>query len=388
MSAVADIGRCASHSQVDSDEELLANSPRGARPVRVVASVLAGAAIVTLIIVHVWPHARHGSAAPPPSSTWPEAPGACGSTQVPFVSSTHPAERTGIRVVLGGDRLRTVDFDTGQWRDTPSVPLERHEFVSAIEPGSVAAARCFPGDVRVLRVAAGGTTAVAQGGVVWLSPARAVIDTTVVPLGRGRAVRLPADFQPEALAGDVVVGQALPGLVLMDAATGRVYARLGEGAPVAADDRMVVWTGTCENPTNPCPVHRRMLATGATANYVVPRSPRPLDGAISHDGRLLAFTLRRAQPDSRFVDEHPAPPADVAILHLDNGRVDVVPGVELPPQGHVTLAFAPDDRWLVIALNAGPRTRLLAWRPGLAHPYECQPVPAKALYAPPLEVLG
>jgi hypothetical protein len=373
---------------VDGDEELLGSSPRLPRPVRVAAGLLAGAAIATLITLHAWPHTRHGAATPRPLSTWPEAAGACGSTPVPFVSSTRPAERTGIRVVLGGDRLRTVDFDTGRSRDTPSVPLQLHEFVSAIEPGSVAAARCFPGGSRVLRIAAGGSTAVARGDVALLAPRRAVMDTTVVPLGRGRAVRLPVDFEPEALAGNVVIGQGLPGLVLVDAATGHVRTRVGEGVPVAADGRMLVWTGTCDNPSNPCPVHRRMLATDATTDYVVPRSPRALDGAISHDGKRLAFTLRRAQQDPRFFAEHPAPPADVAILRFDTGRLEIVPGVELPPQGYATVAFSADDRWLVIALNAGSTTRLLAWRPGLAHPYECTPVPAKALYAPPLEVLG
>lgn len=373
---------------MDGDEELLGGNPRLASPVRVAALLVAGAAVVALITLHAWPHARHGTATARPSSTWPEAPGACGSTPVPLVSSVRPAEHTGIQVMLGGDRLRTVDFDTGRWRSTPSVPLERHEFVSAIKPGSMVADRCFPGHARILRVAAGATTAVARGDIALLAQQRAVMDTTVVPLGRGRAVRLPADFVPEALAGNVVVGQGLPGLVLVDATTGRLRARVGEGAPVAADDRMLVWTGTCEDPSNPCPVHRRTLATGVTTDYVVPRSPRPLDGAISHDGGRLAFTLRRAQPDPRFAAEHPASPADVAVLHFNSGRVDIVPGVELPPQGYVTLAFSPDDRWLVIALNAGPATRLLAWRPGLAHPYECRPIPARALYAPPLEVLG
>jgi hypothetical protein len=34
------------------------------------------------------------------------------------------------------------------------------------------------------------------------------------------------------------------------------------------------------------------------------------------------------------------------------------------------LAFSADGRWLVMALNAGTKTRLLARRPGLIHPYE------------------
>jgi hypothetical protein len=374
---------------MDGEEELLAGGRPGTpRRVRVAAALLAAAAIAALVVARTWPHPRHVPVTPA-SSTWPEAAGVCGSSQVPFVSSTRPAERTGIRVVLGGDRLRTVDFDTGRWRDTPRLPLADDEFISAIEPGAVVAAQCLSGDAQVLRLAPGGSTVVARGGVALLGRGRAVVDTTVVPLGRGRAVRLPVDFQPEAVAGNVVAGQDPPGLVLVDAATGRIRTRLSEGATVAADDRMLVWTGTCDDPSNPCPIHRRMLATGATTNYLAPRSPRVLDGAISHDGRRLAFALRRAQQDPRFVAEHPAPPADVAILRFDTGRMDVVPGVELPPLGYgATLAFSADDRWLVIALNAGSTTRLLAWRPGLASPYECPPIPAKALYAPPLEVLG
>jgi hypothetical protein len=383
---------------VDGDEELLGGNPRLGRPVRLAAILFAAAAIAALIIVHTWPHARHSATTAPPSSappsapvpsTWPVKTGVCGNTQLPIVSSTRPAEHTGIRVVLGGDRLRTVDFDTGRSSDTPSLSLAHDEFVSAIEPGAVVTAQCLSGAAQVLRLADGGSTVLASGGVALLGQGRAVMDTTVVPLGRGGAVQLPTDFQPEAVAGNVVAGQDPPGLVLVDAATGHIAARLGEGATVAADDRMLVWTGPCDNPSNPCPLHRRMLATGVTTNYSVPRSPRGLDGVISHDRTQLAFTLRRAEHDPRFAAEHPAPPADIAILHFDTGRLDIVPGVELPPLGFgATLAFSPDDRWLVIALNAGSTTRLLAWRPGLARPYECPPIPAKVLYAPPLEVLG
>lgn len=369
---------------MDGDEEVLGN-PRLPRPVRATAMLLAGAAIATLIALHAWPSARHAARTAPPAPMWPQAAGACGGTPLPFVSSTRPAERTGIRVLLGGDRLRTVDFDTGRWRDTPTPHVQRGDIITAVEPGYLATTRCS-GGVRVLHGAAG--TVVARGGAGLLAAHRAVIDTRVVPLGPGRAVRLPADFQPEAVAGSVVAGQDLRGLVLVDATTGRVQARLGQGAPVAGDDRMLLWTGTCENPANPCPVHRRMLGSGATTHYVLPRSPRALGGAISHDGTMLAFTLRRAQPDPRFAAEGPWPPADVATLRLDTGRVGIVPGIELPSQGSAGLAFSADDRWLVIALNAGSTTRLLAWRPGLARPYECAPVPAQALGTPPVEVLG
>jgi hypothetical protein len=374
---------------VDGDEDLLGSGPRLPRPVRIAAGLLAGATIVTLIAVHVWPHTRHGAATAPPLSTWPDAAGACGRTPLPLVSSTRPAERTGIRVLLGGDRLRTGDFDTGQWRNAPGPRLERDEFVTAYEPGYVATVRCDDSRARVLRLGDSSTTVVSQGAVVLSARDAAVCcKPAFVPLNSGRRVWLPPDFQAEAIAGDLVVGQDSSGLVMVEAATGRVSMHVGVGAPLATNDRVLVWTGTCDNPTNPCPVHRRVLATGATSDYLVPRSPRPLDAQLSHDGRRIAFTLRRAEPDPRFHAEYPAPPADIAILHFDTGRVEIVPGIEVPPPGHVGLAFSADDRWLVIALNAGPRIRLLAWRSGLTRPYESAPVAARPLGAPPIEVLG
>jgi hypothetical protein len=41
----------------------------------------------------------------------------------------------------------------------------------------------------------------------------------------------------------------------------------------------------------------------------------------------------------------------------------------------------------VIALDAGPKTRLLAWRSGLAHPIESTPIAGPAVDPPPLVVL-
>jgi hypothetical protein len=366
------------------DEELLHN-PRLPRRGRATVLLLAGLAVAALIVVRVSPHARHHEA---PPGSWPEAAGACGRTPLPLVSSAHPGERTGTRLLVGGDRLRTVVFDTGQWRDSPSPHLDRGEFVTAFEPGYVATVRCADSRARVLRRADGRTTVVSQGAVA-LSPRDAVVccKPAVVPVNGGRPVWLPPDFQAETIAGDLIIGQDSTGLVLVDATTGRVRTHVGVGAPVAANDRVLVWTGTCDNPTNPCPMHRRVLATGATSDYLVPRSPRPLDAQLNHDGRRIAFTLRRAEPDPRFRAEYPAPPADIAILHFETGRVEIVPGIEVPPAGHVALAFSTDDRWLVIALNAGPRIRLLAWRSGLTRPYESTPVAARALGAPPLAVL-
>jgi hypothetical protein len=77
---------------------------------------------------------------------------------------------------------------------------------------------------------------------------------------------------------------------------------------------------------------------------------------------------------------------DIAIMHLDTGRLSIVPGIELPTKSQPGLAFAGRGDWLVIALDAGPRTRLLAWRPGLRHPYETNALPG-VVHGPPTLVV-
>lgn len=81
------------------------------------------------------------------------------------------------------------------------------------------------------------------------------------------------------------------------------------------------------------------------------------------------------------------PPSDIAIIDLDTGALDVVPGIELPAKMSPGLAFSADGRWLVIALNAGTNTRLLAWQHGLIDPYESTPVAGFVLGAPAIVVL-
>jgi hypothetical protein len=102
---------------------------------------------------------------------------------------------------------------------------------------------------------------------------------------------------------------------------------------------------------------------------------------LSPDGRLIAFTLERARQDPRFDQGHPIPPTDVAVLHLDTAELDVIPGIELPAKSLPAMTFSPDSRWLVMALDAGTKTRLLAWRPGLTRAYEARSVPGR-VYPP------
>jgi hypothetical protein len=131
-------------------------------------------------------------------------------------------------------------------------------------------------------------------------------------------------------------------------------------------------------------LHSRSVTGGPTASY---RFPRPaFDGVISPDRRLIALTLERPDLDTRF-EGHPIPPSDIAVLHLDTGQLEIVPRVEVPAKIFPGRAFAADGRWLVIALDAGPKTRLLAWRSGLGQPYESKPIAGPTMEPLPILVL-
>ena len=400
---------------VEEEEELL--DPRSSvvsRRTRVAATVLVGLAVVALVVARSRTHSSPRPVVAPtvlpvPSDApadWPSAPGPChGKSDLALVTSTPPGQRTDITVLVGGDELRTVDFDTGRVLSL-SEPLRDEGYVTTFGPGYARAAGCSNTSVRIFRLAADGRmTEVAHGvdalfgpdGRAWrvTYPDDEYSAGTLAPIAGGRAVRLPAGFAAVAVVGGLAIGNGQPPqsgygsagpLLLVDAATGRVRTNLGPGAVVAANTQVLVWADDCRTDVLDCVVHRRLLSTGATADYALPRAPHSLEGVFSPDGRLLAFPLDRPEPDPRFTANNPFPPADIAMLHLDTGRLDIVPGLEIPAQAGAALAFSNDNRWLVICLDEGSNARILAWRPGLASPYETVQVPARSLGGAPLMI--
>jgi len=55
-------------------------------------------------------------------------------------------------------------------------------------------------------------------------------------------------------------------------------------------------------------------------------------------------------------------------MHLRTGRLDIVPGLELPPITWAGLAFNATGSWLLATVSEGNRGLLLAWRPGMPGP--------------------
>ncbi|GAA1594740.1 MULTISPECIES: hypothetical protein [Kribbella] len=399
---------------MDEDEELVElGGPRFPRWVRLGGLLVVAVAVLALIVVRAWPGQGATplvtvSPSPPAQvvGAWPTAPGSCGARhELAIVSSTPRKEKTGLTMLMGGDRLRAVDFDDNSV--TVIDGLRPGEF-GDVRTGStgplVTTSTCRPGGSRILHVGSGRKAGVAgslgslevlltggDGAWVVLSPPDPDQGAGFVRrLDADHWTRLPVGFSPYAASDDQMVGFLEPSqsgpssrLVLVSATTGRQLADLGQDAqPVATGAGEVLWTTGC-NPSSasPCDLHRRRLATGSTATY---RLPHPAccggPGVVSPDGREVAFLLERAAVDSRY-EGHPMRPSNLAVLQLASGRLEIVPGIELPPKSSPGLAFSADGRWLAIALDAGPRIRLLAWRSGVQHPYEAKPIRGQVLWA-------
>ena len=309
--------------------------------------------------------------------------------------STQPlTERIGVRLLVGGYGVRLVDADTTTARPVHGLPVDPvHTVSDLVSAGGVVYVVSAPceGDARriyrldhdtarlVADMPVGGLLAGADR--VWTvhDPATSAPTARVMlrPLGGGRALTLPSEAYPVAdtEAGIVVVASHLGAshVVLLDPTTGRPVRTLGAGWPLAVDRRhLLLVGGRCDvgQATSSCTITRVDIRTGQRdARYHLPAGRVPLSAAsVSRDGRLAVFQLTRTHGDPRFDPGHPIPPADIAVLHLDTGHLDIVPALELAPKTGAGLIVADDSSWIFAAVNAGDHTDLLAWHPGLSEP--------------------
>ena len=323
-----------------------------------------------------------------------------------------------MRLLVGGHGLRLVDADTGRARSVGRIPVDAERVVvQLVRAGGVVyalSARCDGvAEARVYRVQNGTARPVAGvpvdnllagPGRVWAAayPDRAAAPTSPLMLRRldgGRSIVLPSGAFPvgDTSAGLVVAEnqanpEALPPRVsVLDPGTGRRVRSLGIGRPLAADGtHLLLLGGPCwqGQATPSCTVARVDVRTGAVLDRVgLPRGRVPVSvGYFSPDGRLVAFQLARAHPDARFEANHPIPPSDVVVLHLDTGRLDIVPGLELGPKTAAGLAFAGAGDWLLATVSDGDHAHLLAWHPGLPGPQSVARLAGPVAWAPPLLV--
>ncbi|HST47936.1 hypothetical protein, partial [Jatrophihabitans sp.] len=191
-------------------------------------------------------------------------------------------------------------------------------------------------------------------------------------------VRLPAGLNPIAISGHRLIGltaaagerrsESSGTLVSYDLTTRRLGRPLGRASSLTVDHNVLMWLdGPC-SATAQCLLYRYDLASGAVSarGYPLPVQTSIVGGVLSPDGSRLAFPLARAYEGPHIDDAGFGPPLDVAVLHLDSGRLETVGGLTLPPTELPGLAFTGNGDWLVIAVNEGRRAELLLWREGAA----------------------
>ena len=345
---------------------------------------------------------------------WPSADGACGSGLLPIVSSVPMLPNaTGVRVLLGGDQLRQVDLDSGVATVVPGVDPKSGQSVTQLRgtsPTYAVLSGCDPlTNLGLVRVGAGPPAVVPTRGLlrnVISAPGQAwavigggnSIPGTLRSLGDAITVQTPRGFTPLGVIGSRYVGEQLqigplagedlPTVQMRDLRDGDDTSdRLGRGQVIAVTRTGVLWLPPCAGGArHSCTLSFQPLARpGPPRSFRLPPGRVPTArGVVSPDGQRVAFTLQRTAPDVRYPSD--AAPTDVAVLALSSGSITIVPGVELPTAPVPGMAFS-DHGWLILALNNGPTTRLLAWRPGLARPFESPVVHAVATGRPPLVVL-
>jgi hypothetical protein len=376
------------------------------------AALLAGVSIARTGHHHVAaarPASRPAAASPfggpgPQVARWPAAVGACGSRA--YLPRIHLAARSPdmhLTVLVGGTALRQVAPGHAVPRPVPGLREGLVVTKLVAGPGADYAfvdPQCS-GYLWVYRISAGaasrlGTTADdLLGGSHHAWAVTYTPQTVLTPLDGGRKVSLTfgADPVADAAAGLVVAYRPPPGrpdtVELVDPGSGAPLRRLAVGAPLgAAGQVMLVSLPDCGAPPahGTCTLESVDLMTGQpTATFTLPAGRVPVSGAVfSPDGTAAAFQLARASQDRRPTRVGGVPPADVVVLHLAAGGLDVVPGLELPPGTGAGLAFDATGRWLLATVSEGARGELLAWRQGMPGPALVTSMPGPLMAPPPL----
>ena len=404
--------------------------PRPPRWVWAVAGVAVVAVLAGVVVARAGP-GHSGTSSPSRSSAtgspvpglgtrgsagrWPSSVGACGSSvYLPQIRLARQHAGVRGRVLVGGAGLRQVTLGGAVSGPLPGLPGRGWQITDVVAgPGAAYAfgVPCFSfnGSVRVYRITAGaahrsGISAGAlpggprHAGAVTYRP-RAVLARVLSPRTGGRAVTFKSNISRVAdTAAGLVVAYHRPAgrrhtVELFDPDTGAVVRRLGGGSPMGAVGHVLLVSlhGCAAVPAHgTCTLESLNLTTGRpAAKAELPAGRVPVSGGLaspvfSPDGTLAAFQLARAGPDPRFAAASAVPPSDVAVLHLRTGRLDIVPGLELPPLTWAGLAFSATGSWLLATVSEGNHGELLAWRPGMPGPALVTSLPGPLGEAPPL----
>jgi hypothetical protein len=319
------------------------------------------------------------------------------------------------RLLIGGTGLREITLGGAVSGRLPGLPKHNRLVTNVVAGPGAAYAFDTPctsstGSVRIYRVSSGGAhrLGVSADALVggphgtWALSYRSggVLTRVLSPLAGGRAVRFRSSTDPiaDTAAGLVAVPyRPLAGqrhaIELVVPSTGAVLRRVGDGFPMgAAGHVLLVSLHGCAAMLahGTCTLESIDLNTGRPlATVKLPAGRIPTGGDLSSpvfcpNGTLAAFQLARAGPDPRYAASSLGPPSDVVVLNLRTGKLDIVPGLELPPATWAGLAFDPTGRWLLATVSEGDHGDLLAWRPGMPGPALVTSLPGPFDEAPPL----
>jgi hypothetical protein len=351
----------------------------------------------------------------PGSASGPPVVGACGEVAYRPVASLQPLTvRTGVRLLVGGYGLRFVDADTGTARPAAGVPANAQQtvtkLVSAGDRVYALSTACDGSAGRIYRVDGGAARPVAGppaidlisgAGRVWAveqpDPTAHPAPPLVLRLvDSGRSLTLPAGVYPlvDSEAG-LVVADSPPdpdnvpvGILVLDPTGAKRLRLLGSGHPLAAGRTdLLLLTGACApGSAASCSITRVDIRTGRVlGRHPLPRRRVPVSpGSLSSDGKRVAFQLARPFADTRPGPGHPRAPSDVAVLRLDDGRLEIVPGLVMAPRSGAGLVFAGTDSWLFVSVSHGHHSHVYGWRPGVPGPLAVTRLPGPVAWAPPL----
>jgi len=390
--------------------------PQPPKWVWAVAGVAAVAVLAGVAAAHIGP--RHAAASSQVRATralargaaarWPAAAGACGwPVYLPQIHLARGYAGVRGRVLVGGVGLRQVTLGRAMSK-LPGLPDHGRLVTKLVAGPDAVYAAGLPcsspsPSLRVYRIAAGTahrlrvTVDDVLGGPyhAWAVNYRAR-HTVLTPLAGGPVISLEPGSTPfaDTAAGLLVVVHHDPldlpdTLELVDPHTGALLRRFTGATPLGAAGH-VVWVSLPD--CGPLLTHSRCtlesidLATGRpAARFKMPAGRIPISDAVFNNGGTeAAFLLARASQDPRYTTGWPYPPADVVVLHLRTGSLDIVPGLELPPATWAGLAFDTTGRWLLTTVSQGGRGELLVWRQGMPGPALAATLPGPLVTAPPL----
>ena len=350
---------------------------------------------------------------------WPTAVAACGgSTELPLLSTAPLRGTTGLKVLVGGAGLRAVDLDTGRVRPYAGIGQDALVLQLAAAAGQVHALRTnctaiqalgigavlrvdVPGRSASVVLPSGTDTLLTAPDATWAlryagNPSGRQL--VLRPLDGGDKVRLPMGFdvamatQQEFLGNLQRPGAPAPDggseLAAVSRSDPRQVRALGTGVLLCRDRAVPRHGRGGLRPDRTVRAHPDRHDGGSLRHYPLPAGRAPTSPAVvSPDGRRLVVQVSRQEPDLRSGVGHPGSPSDLAVLDLRSGELTVVPGIELAPKTQAGLAFDRRGRWLVIAVDEGPRVRLLVWRPGMSRPMASKARLPGAVYTVPVLVL-